>query len=170
PPTPCMAQVAIDLSAALLPSRRARPALVSGTTTSPMVSMPPSDVPMTAAVFQSTDESAVLRASPASLQHSRAAMTAYFIDVFEFLRSSDVKYPLLVAAEMSGVPATVHPKPNSFICGQCEIPDLPPRKACRNAIVPMAFGATTPRPVMTTRFKTSAPDRICARAHQCGHI
>src|SRR5262249_32015700 len=85
PPTQALAQLVIALSAALLPRRRTRPAFVSGTIHSPIVSIPPNEVPIIAAVFQSTAESGGRLGRRASLQQSMEAMTAYFIEVFEFL-------------------------------------------------------------------------------------
>src|SRR5215472_6162843 len=161
PPTHALAQLDIALSAALLPSRRTRPAFVSGTTNSPMVSMPPSEVPMTAAVRQSTGESGLGMENPASCQQSTDAMTAYFIEEFVFLRSSSLKYPFAACSEISGMPATWHPNPASFICAENVTPDLPSHKARRNASSPTAFGATIPIPVTTTRFNRLAFPQNC---------
>ena len=88
PPTHALMQLAIAFSAAVLPKRRTRPAFVSGATTSPMVSMPPEHVPMMAAVSQSGGESLRGTENPASRQQSMDAISAYFIEEFEFRRSS----------------------------------------------------------------------------------
>src|ERR1700676_968869 len=85
PLTHAVAQLAMTLSIALLPRRRTRPAFVSGTTNSPAVSIPPSEVPMMAAVFQSTGEFNGGRLKPASRQHSPDAMIAYRMAVFVVL-------------------------------------------------------------------------------------
>src|SRR5215467_13328772 len=106
PPTQALAQLAMDRSAALLPKRRTRPAVVAGPTSSATVSAPPAHVPIMAAVFQSGLESDLRNGSPESRQQSTAATTAYFIERFEFRDCSGPRYPSAILSGIWGTPPT----------------------------------------------------------------
>ena len=143
-----------------------------------MVSSPPIPVPMTAPLSQLTRSSfGSGRSSPASSHASSAAREAW--RRFESITKSSSWRKRRAAASSTpcGTPATVQPRPSSFILGTCRMPERPARSACANSPTPSPFGATTPSPVTTTRrvmpslrFRRSAQSRRASRLRDaCAH-
>ena len=131
PETRAETPLPMTCSTIVLPRRRTRPSSTMGTTRSPMVSMPPMPVPITAPVSQWTRSSSCKgRSKPASVQASTAAMQPKRWLEFMASSSSSSKYCSAISSTPWGTPATRQPNFNSSRMGMWRIPDVPFRRAC----------------------------------------
>jgi len=134
------------------PRRRTFPALTAGTTVVAMVSIPQMPHPKMVPEFQSAGSSSLGISNPASLHSSMAAMAAYPMLSLWDDDGSPPKHADRFSSNFSGTPPIRQENFSSSSCGMYLIPDFPLRIACSNSSRPVAFGLTTPMPVITTRF------------------